>query len=158
MKFAWILSLSALLAPRAHADNEVLEARQHTEKGLAAYGLGHFEEAAAEYEKAFSMKPDSALLYDAAQAHRLAHHNERALQLYKSYLRLFENVPNRDEVERKINALEQTIANEKAAAPSTARVVTPMSTEPTVSTNGRSRSERAKRRGIVIGAICGGFC
>ena len=75
-------------APAARADDQRGEARAHYEKGTAAYALGRFADAAAEFEQAFTLKPDPALLYNAAQAYRLAGDRDRALQLYKSYLRV----------------------------------------------------------------------
>src|SRR5437762_2788493 len=72
------------------------DARIHYQKALAAYGLSNFAEAATEYEQAFALKPDPALLYNAAQAHRLAGNPERALQLYQNYL----NLPGRKSANR----------------------------------------------------------
>jgi len=99
----------------ARADN-VGEARAHHERGMSAYALEHFAEAAEEYEKAFQLKADAALLYNAAQAHRLAGNSDRALRLYQSYLRVFgRKASNREEVERHIAALQRAIAVQQAA-------------------------------------------
>ncbi|HEY7953664.1 MAG TPA: hypothetical protein VII38_00165, partial [Polyangia bacterium] len=76
-------------------------------------------------EQSFSLHADPALLYNAAQAHRLAGNKPRALLLYKNYLRLFQDVPNRSEVERHIAELEQAIDSEKKAV--TAPPTEPMS-------------------------------
>jgi tetratricopeptide (TPR) repeat protein len=73
-------------APRA---DERSEARAHYDKGTTAYALGHFAEAAAEFERAFTLKADPAILYNAAQAYRLAGDRSRALELYKNYLRVY---------------------------------------------------------------------
>ena len=98
----------------ARADNT--EARQHFDKANAAYALGDYAVAAQEYEKAFALKPDPALLYNAAQAHRVAGNKQRALLLYQNYLRVFGAVvSNRDEVLRHIEALKQAIETDKSA-------------------------------------------
>jgi tetratricopeptide (TPR) repeat protein len=64
-------------------------ARSFYEKATSAFGLGDYARAADLYEQAFELRADSALLYNAAQSHRMAGHKERALQLYKNYVRLF---------------------------------------------------------------------
>jgi tetratricopeptide (TPR) repeat protein len=46
------------------------EARQHYQRGTAHYALGEYADAAAEYQEAFRLKQDPALLYNAAQAYR----------------------------------------------------------------------------------------
>jgi tetratricopeptide (TPR) repeat protein len=109
------LVLSALSGFGIARGDDLEQARLHAQKGLAAYALGHYAQAAGEYEQSFSLHADPALLYNAAQAHRLAGNKPRALLLYKNYLRLFQNVPNRDEVERHITELEQAIESEKQA-------------------------------------------
>jgi len=62
------------------------QARQLYKEGVAAYDLGHYEEAADKYEKAYRLSPDPALLFNSAQAYRLAGSKQRALDLYKSFL------------------------------------------------------------------------
>jgi tetratricopeptide (TPR) repeat protein len=114
---AAIVVAAASFAPAvARADANSDEARVHAEKALSAYALEHFAEAADEYEKAFALKSDPALLYNAAQAHRFAGNYERALHLYQSYLRIFgKKVPNRAEVDRHIRELEAAVATQKRA-------------------------------------------
>ena len=86
---------------------EESEAKRSYERGTAAYVLGHYDEAADAYEHAFTLKPDAALLYNAAQAHRLAGHKTRALLLYQNYLRVYgKDVQNREDVVRLIEGLE----------------------------------------------------
>ena len=78
---SWVVAgllASLWLAGRAEAGKEE-EARDHLNR------------AADNYEKAFALKPDPAVLYNAAQAHRLAGNKQRALDLYQSYLRMYGN-------------------------------------------------------------------
>jgi tetratricopeptide (TPR) repeat protein len=70
------------------------DARHHYDQATAAFGLGHFLEAAEHYQAAFSLRPEPALLYDAAQAYRLGGNKQRALELYRNYARLYDNAPN----------------------------------------------------------------
>jgi tetratricopeptide (TPR) repeat protein len=113
LRIAPLLLVTVLVPVTAHAEDD---AKDHYKRGFAAYGLGHYAEAAREYEKAFALDPDGALLFDAAQAHRLANNNRRALELYENYLRLFgDNAKNRDEVLHKIEQIKSELAQKPAA-------------------------------------------
>jgi tetratricopeptide (TPR) repeat protein len=84
-------------------------AREHYAKANSFFDLGRYDEAIVEYEAAYQAKNDAALLYNIAQAHRLASHPAPALRFYKMYLTRRPDAPNRDEVEVKIAALEQLV-------------------------------------------------
>ncbi|HZS40589.1 MAG TPA: tetratricopeptide repeat protein [Polyangia bacterium] len=109
-----IFAIVMTLGGRAAA-TDLEDAKAHYEKGVGYYALGKYAEAAGEYEKAFELKSDPALLYNAAQAHRLAGNKERALLLYQNYLRLFDKVQNRGEVQRHVAELKRAIETEKRA-------------------------------------------
>ena len=116
MRSALVLCLLALTFSIARADNS--EARAHYEKGNAAYALGDYAAAATEYERAFQLKPDPALLYNAAQAHRVAGNKQRALLLYQNYLRVYgAQVQNRDEVQRHIDSCARRIESDRTRRP-----------------------------------------
>jgi hypothetical protein len=112
MKHPFFIAAALMLAVApARGQDRVSEAREHFDKGLAAFALGHYSDAADEYEKAFELKTDSALLYNAAQAHRLAGHYERALKLYQSYQRIFgKRVKNGPKVQQHIDELTKLLA------------------------------------------------
>src|SRR5688572_11376368 len=100
-------ALIALLAAKPAFADDVEEAKTRYKKGLAAFALGRYPEAAVEYEAAFALRPDPALLYNAAQAHRLGGNKQRAYFLYQNYLKLFgKEIHNRDEVEKHIASLK----------------------------------------------------
>jgi tetratricopeptide (TPR) repeat protein len=101
------------------------EARAMLDRATAAFALAKYAEAADFFEKAFELKPDPALLYNAAQAHRLAGNKERALALYQNLLRVYGNKAKRSEVEARIEELKKAIDSDKAVANSP-----PTSTEP----------------------------
>jgi hypothetical protein len=108
-----VFATGPLLANRALAGNEE-EARAYLDKATAAYALNKYAVAAENFEKAFELKPDPALLYNAAQAWRLAGNKERALALYESYLRVYPANDKRSTVEARIKDLKQAIEREKA--------------------------------------------
>jgi hypothetical protein len=108
-----VFATGPLLANRALAGNDE-EARAYLDKATAAYALNKYAVAAENFEKAFELKPDPALLYNAAQAWRLAGNKERALALYESYLRVYPANDKRSTVEARIKDLRLAIEREKA--------------------------------------------
>ena len=64
-------------------------AKEHYDQANAQYGLGNYSKAADEYESSFELMHDPALLYNAAQAQRLAGNKQRALLLYQNLLRVY---------------------------------------------------------------------
>ena len=128
--FVLVLAVAVTAAAgSARADNTA-DARAHFQSGNAAYALGDYATAAAEYEKAFALRPDPALLYNAAQAHRIAGNKRRALLLYQNYLRVYgAQVSNRDEVLRHIENLRSAIESEHAAETSPPTTPAPLGGE-----------------------------
>lgn len=104
----------ALWPSRGAADESSRVAMEHFRRGTRAYDLGHFVEAAAEYEKAYEAKENPALLYNLGQAYRGAGDHQKALNAYRAYLRNANDPPNRDEVLHFIEALKHSIEVEKA--------------------------------------------
>ncbi|HVV48611.1 MAG TPA: tetratricopeptide repeat protein, partial [Polyangia bacterium] len=111
-------------APRRAGAQE--DARAYNQKATAAFALGKYAAAAEYFEKAFELKPDPALLYNAAQAHRMAGNKERALALYQNYLRVYGGTPGaRTDVEKHIEELKKAIDHDREVANSP-----PTNTEP----------------------------
>jgi tetratricopeptide (TPR) repeat protein len=105
----------------AHADAPTREnkkrARELFNKGVAEYNLGHYAESATAYEEAYRLVQDAALLYNAAQAFRLAGNKERAVDLYLAYLRNYGDQGGKQaEAERFVTQLRQEIAADKEQA------------------------------------------
>src|SRR5947208_866572 len=130
-----MLIVAAMLGVSANAVAQTETAKELFEKGTAAYALGKYDEAAADYEKAFSLRADPALLYNAAQAHRQAGNKKRALLLYQNYVRLYgSRVSNRAEVDRIIVSLRKAIESDQQAAaapPTETAPAAPAPNEPT---------------------------
>ncbi len=108
-----VLIVIMLVCVASRADGP--DAKELFTRGHAQYALGHFKEAAELFEKAFELRQDPAILYNAAQAHRLAGEKKQALILYQNYLRLFGEQENRDEVEKRIAELKAAIEAERVA-------------------------------------------
>lgn len=110
--------LVALVAP-ARADKAV-DARTLFEAGNTHFAVGEFEAAGEKYQEAYKLKPDAALLYNAAQAFRLAGKVDRALVLYKNYVLFYPKARNIDEVRKVIVSLEEartSVEKAKTAPP-----------------------------------------
>jgi tetratricopeptide (TPR) repeat protein len=108
-----VVAAVALRAGSARAAEPPVDYQQ---KATAAYALGHYAEAAESFEKAFELAPDPALLYNAAQAYRLAGNKERALTLYENYLHVYGGQEKRAELESRIAELKKAIEHDKAVA------------------------------------------
>lgn len=92
------------------------EAQRAFENGSKKFNLGRYEEAAAEFERGYTIAPSPGFLYNMAKAYRLANKYERALNLYKAFRSQEPSSPYRDEVNKQITDLQNKIAEEQAAA------------------------------------------
>jgi tetratricopeptide (TPR) repeat protein len=127
---SWVVAgllAGLLLAGRAEGKGKgkVDEVRAYLDKATAAFALSRYAVAAENYEKAFELKPDPAVLYNAAQAHRLAGNKERALDLYQSYLRMY-GTEKRAEIEKHVENLKEAIEKDRAVATSPPRTPAPV--------------------------------
>jgi tetratricopeptide (TPR) repeat protein len=116
MRIAVALLLLTTLSTRTQAQ-DVRSARQHFEQGSSLYDLGKFREAAREYEEAYKLKNDPALLFNIGQAYRGAGADREAVTAYRSYLRKVPDAPNRGEVEAHIARLQKKIDQQQQTAP-----------------------------------------
>ena len=107
-----MLPAVALAAP---GDDDRAIARKEYTEGTREFELGHFDEAIKHYEEAYRHRDEPVLLYNLAQAHRLAAHHAQALRLYKQYLIRMPQAANHDEVAQKIALLEKLVENERLA-------------------------------------------
>jgi tetratricopeptide (TPR) repeat protein len=111
-----LLAVAVSLPQAAHAtDESALLAKEHFKRGTKLYNLGHYLEAAQEYEAAYQAKDSPALLYNLGQAYRAGGQPEKALTAYRAYLRNMPNAENRDEVMGFIDALRKTLEAQKQA-------------------------------------------
>jgi tetratricopeptide (TPR) repeat protein len=114
-----LVLLTALSSPERRAEaKRADQAREYEDRATTAFALSRYAEAAELFEKAFETWHDPALLYNAAQAHRLAGDKERALLLYQNYMRLYGQREKRVEIEARIEELQQAIEHDKAVASS----------------------------------------
>lgn len=104
LAFALLFTVAAPLSAAPTPEQRKV-ARVHYEKAVNHFNLGEYNDAAEEFRQVYKASPQPVILYDAAQAYRLANQGEQALTLYESFLRESPNAPVRGEVERRIAEL-----------------------------------------------------
>jgi tetratricopeptide (TPR) repeat protein len=119
-----VLLLACLGRPALAASSK--DAKKIYEEATAAFGLGKYAVAAERYEAAFAIRPDPALLYNAAQSFRLAGNKQRALELYRNYARLYSDGSNADDARAHVAALKKEIEEGAGVHPAPALPVTPL--------------------------------
>ena len=120
MAYRLILALSLLVAlGSVAAADEAAQAKRYFVSGSKHFDLGEYGQALNDFKEGYRLKDDPVFLYNIAQCHRLLNENTEALRAYKTYLRRAPTAPNRDEVERKIAAIEeaQAAANKATTTP-----------------------------------------
>jgi tetratricopeptide (TPR) repeat protein len=128
-----LLVVAVLLsAPRAveASDDKKTEARRLYDEATAAFGVGDYGAAAEKYEASFKLHPDPALLYNAAQAYRMAGNRGRALQLYRNFVRLYADNPRAEDARNHVAALEKAPADAGPGGPIPAPVPAPLDPGP----------------------------
>ncbi len=73
---------------------DAAQARALYEKGMARFHLEEYDSAIEMWEAGFRIRPVPELLYNIAQAHRLAKRPDKALGFYQKFLRLNPKAPN----------------------------------------------------------------
>ena len=111
---AWTILL-ALSVP-AHAGSRAA-AREAYLRGIRQYNLGEYQAALEAFTAAYNEAPEPPLLFNLAQCHRQLGAKQKAITLYRSYLRESGGAPaNAAEVHRLIASLTEALAKESAAS------------------------------------------
>jgi tetratricopeptide (TPR) repeat protein len=97
--------------------------KEHYEKATLLYNVAKYPEAIVEYEAAYLISADPAMLYNIAQCHRKNNQPEEAARFYRNYLRNAPgadrpNAPRREDVEKWIAEMDRA-AEEKRRQPTT---------------------------------------
>lgn len=102
-----ILAL-VLAAATAHAEDLSMKAaKRHFDRGEKLFALGKFDEALDEYQKAFDAKPMPDFLFNIGQCYRNLGDYQQAIFSFKKYLKLEPDAPDKEEVEKLIDDLEE---------------------------------------------------
>jgi tetratricopeptide (TPR) repeat protein len=101
-----VLGLLTIATPALAAPPDTARAQELYRKGMARYNLGDFDAAIEAFKQAYELSEAPGLLFNLAQASRLAGRPRQALHFYKSYLRMWPEAPNREDAELRIRELE----------------------------------------------------
>ena len=135
-------------------------------QGMIHYDLGEFEDAIHLFKRAYELSKQPGLIFNIAQAHRLAGNIADSVYAYHTFLRLVPNAPNREDVERRIADLEamlsrvearaspRGISTEHSSGPQQKSEPTPLPppVQTTIATARRERAGLAWARGAFLGS------
>ncbi|HEY2746922.1 MAG TPA: tetratricopeptide repeat protein [Polyangia bacterium] len=157
------------IAPVARADDAAELARQHYREGTKLYDLRRYRDAAHEYEAAYEAKDDPALLFNIAQAYRLAGDYEDSIASYRAFLRNAPDAANRSAVEARIAELQNLLAvqrkqndvppqgtlppREPAPSAPAAVIAIPVATGPSDVDRARGRTFQRAAIGVFAGGV-----
>jgi tetratricopeptide (TPR) repeat protein len=141
----WVPATLLLLASATAAAAD--DAKAHYQKATAHFAVGEYRDAAIEYEEAFKLKQDPAILFNAAQSFRLAGDNQQAMLLYNNIIKLYPSTQYAKDSRERIEKLSQATTAPPAATPAPVTpipnpapvvVAPPPAVEPAATTPGAS--------------------
>lgn len=161
-----LVVVAALLAcaatARAADGDDLQEAKQHYDRGMAHYELGEFAAAVEEFKLAYARSQAPGLLFNLAQASRLDKDYEQALHFYRTYLRVRPDAPNRADVELRIAEIEPIVELQRKAETERISAAHPLPPVPSVAHAVEDKTaivppplpsgRREKIAGIAVGA------
>jgi|HubBroStandDraft_2_1064218.scaffolds.fasta_scaffold78994_2 tetratricopeptide (TPR) repeat protein len=104
----WVVWVPATLLLLAAATAVAADdAKAHYQKATAHFAVGEYHDAALEYEEAFKLKQDPAILFNAAQSFRLAGDSQKALLLYNNIIKLYPGTQYAKDSRERIEKLAQ---------------------------------------------------
>jgi tetratricopeptide (TPR) repeat protein len=128
---AWLAAAGGRAWAMQLSPQQKQEMRVHYDRATRAYDVGKYAEAIEEYQKAYEIGGDPAMLYNIGQAYRLNDQPNDAIRFYRRYLQRQPNAHNRDYVERKIADLEKIVEERRKDTPAVTPPPTPSAPPPT---------------------------
>jgi len=137
-------------------------AKAHFKSGKALQDAGKYSEAADEYQAAYDLDPRPAMLFNIAQAHRLAGHKKTALDYYQRYLSDEPSGAGAREARQWVVELQRQLDAEKPVVPETPTVTAPVTPpsgmqppphEPVQVRTTKKSSPQLRITGLVVGGV-----
>jgi tetratricopeptide (TPR) repeat protein len=119
----WVPATVLLLASATAVAAD--DAKAHYQRATAHFAVGEYHDAAIEYEEAFKLKQDPAILFNAAQSFRLAGDNQNALLLYNNIIKLYPSTQYAKDSKERIEKLAQATTTPPAATPAPVTPIPP---------------------------------
>ena len=111
-----LIGLAFGLAAPATADRRPDAARAVVESAQRAYDLGLFEQALVDYDDAYALDPQPALLFNIGQCHRKLGELERAVHFYRRFVALAPESVNASLARDLADEVEALVADRERAA------------------------------------------
>ena len=107
--WSWVALGVVLSSASLHAQPPSVaeQARALSNEGLEHFRQHEYEQAIASFQRSYAMSPLPALLFDMAQAYRLAGDCDSALQYYRRYGEVAPGDGNRDALDGRIRDMER---------------------------------------------------
>lgn len=104
-----LVAVAALLlvAGGAAWGQDFAAAGRHFAAAQDAFGRGEYGKAAVEYQAAYKITGDPSLLFNIGESYERAGQRAQAVQSYKAYLQAQPTAPDRAEVEKRLNLLQE---------------------------------------------------
>jgi tetratricopeptide (TPR) repeat protein len=129
----------------------VSEAKRLFTEGRALYDLGHYAQAIEKFEAAYRRSQDPTLLFNIAQAHRLAGDCPRALENYQHFLRLDSVSPARAQADAHVQQLQTECGSKPNQIPAARSVPAAATSVETVNARPDLRRDPVLITALVIG-------
>lgn len=140
MRLAVIVAVT-LVARLAHADSD---AERLYQEGQAAYDAKRYDEAIAAWDRSYALSKLPALVFNLAQAHRLAGHCTKAVEAYHRFLALDPQSTERPDAEQFLRELEPC-ADAPDHRPATKPIAAP------IERRYEDRGAGKRRTGVIVG-------
>jgi len=122
-------TLGLVATATAHAQDEN-RARMHFQAGASYYEAGEYEDALREFQRAYDLSNKPELFYNFSLSYQQLGDLENAIEYLRRYLAEVENVPNRGNLERRLENFEERLAEQRAREQTPQQEQTPPDTEP----------------------------
>ena len=115
------LAAPALAQPKKPTKAQKAKAKALYDEGLRYYNVGEYDRAVEKFKESYVVVAAPLLLFNIAQAYRLAGDYEAALRSYRTYLRELPRPDNKQQVDQAVKICEEKLA----AQPEPVRPVEP---------------------------------
>src|SRR5512133_33627 len=101
---------------KSRTTSDVTSIKRFMEEGQAFFVIGQYERAAEVFDKGYAKHPYSAFLFNAGVALEKSNKLAEAVEHFKQYLKVDPTAPDAKEVAKRIDKVEQAIADQKSKA------------------------------------------
>jgi hypothetical protein len=115
-----VIAVLAAVSPAWAQDAKTEEARKHFDTAQGLYNKGDFKAAATEFMAAYEARPFPAFLFNAAVCEEKSKNLPKAIELFRLYLQKEPKAPDKDDVEKRVVALQAEVDRQASPSPASA--------------------------------------